>query len=390
VTVTNGTDTYVLTNEPHQGNITWAETADGLEWTWKIYGITPGTTYTVSESGENITGYDVTTTGTGSSQTIAPAQMTFSIAEIATTCSHNDWPVTNNTLFAASTTNKTGGKGTLIVTKNRLSLSERKAVEEILRPMLASSDANVWKMPVRYYSVEDNPTGFKINAGVVTYNVDDQEVILSDTDIWQHVASVNFTKTDPTSADFNVTNTYVKEEIDISLVKVDVNHLDDADPATLPGATFTVEKYSSLTPEEKDKDWGTDGKKTIADTEGDGKFSFEGLTIGYYKIIEDVFPAGYIKAGETPVIEVRAGETGGELEVHLLKKGEDNKYVDATGNKNDTVKITNKTVTIGNTPGAALPNTGGPGTSNFYLFGIMLTSLTGAGMLMKRRRRNAV
>ena len=37
----------------------------------------------------------------------------------------------------------------------------------------------------------------------------------------------------------------------------------------------------------------------------------------------------------------------------------------------------------------ALPNTGGPGTNMLYLLGIMLTGLAGAGLVMKRRRRNA-
>ena len=44
---------------------------------------------------------------------------------------------------------------------------------------------------------------------------------------------------------------------------------------------------------------------------------------------------------------------------------------------------------VGNTPGAALPSTGGPGTNMIYLFGIMLTGFAGFGFVMKRRRRNA-
>ena len=45
---------------------------------------------------------------------------------------------------------------------------------------------------------------------------------------------------------------------------------------------------------------------------------------------------------------------------------------------------------IANTPGAALPNTGGPGTTAFYLLGIMLTAFAGTVLMMRKRRRDAV
>jgi len=46
-------------------------------------------------------------------------------------------------------------------------------------------------------------------------------------------------------------------------------------------------------------------------------------------------------------------------------------------------------ISIKNEPGVELPATGGPGTTLFYLLGIMLTGLAGAGLVMKRLRRNA-
>lgn len=42
-----------------------------------------------------------------------------------------------------------------------------------------------------------------------------------------------------------------------------------------------------------------------------------------------------------------------------------------------------------NSAGVELPASGGPGTNLIYLFGIMLTGLAGAGLMMKRRKRNA-
>ena len=43
---------------------------------------------------------------------------------------------------------------------------------------------------------------------------------------------------------------------------------------------------------------------------------------------------------------------------------------------------------IANNAGYELPSTGGPGTTLLYLLGIMLTGLAGAGLMMKRLRRN--
>ena len=45
---------------------------------------------------------------------------------------------------------------------------------------------------------------------------------------------------------------------------------------------------------------------------------------------------------------------------------------------------------VKNTPGAALPNTGGPGTDLTYLLGIMLTGLAGTGLVIRRRRKQSV
>ena len=49
----------------------------------------------------------------------------------------------------------------------------------------------------------------------------------------------------------------------------------------------------------------------------------------------------------------------------------------------------NTTIAVKNTPGAALPHTGGSGTSQIYLFGILLTALSCAGFILFRRKRRA-
>ena len=208
VAISDGTTAYILTRDPQEENITYSASEDGLTRTWRVDHVITGAAYMISEFGEEIEGYTVTSSGLGDTQTVTAADITYTIGKHETTCSQQDWPVDDNTLFAASMTNKTGGKGSLIISKYRLSESERRAVEEILLPRLRAVDSNVWKMPVHYYSVEEHPDGFQINAGIVTYDPDAQQVTLSDTDIWQHVASVSFTKNEPGNGDFTILNDY--------------------------------------------------------------------------------------------------------------------------------------------------------------------------------------
>ena len=60
------------------------------------------------------------------------------------------------------------------------------------------------------------------------------------------------------------------------------------------------------------------------------------------------------------------------------------KNADDTTHGNEATDIAFK---VENTPGAALPNTGGPGTTLIYLLGIMCTGIAGVGLAMKRRRK---
>ena len=55
---------------------------------------------------------------------------------------------------------------------------------------------------------------------------------------------------------------------------------------------------------------------------------------------------------------------------------------------NDSAAVSENglSISVKNEAGAALPNTGGPGTNLIYLLGIMLTAIAGAGLVMRRRR----
>ena len=105
--------------------------------------------------------------------------------------------------------------------------------------------------------------------------------------------------------------------------------------------------------------------------------TFEKLPNGKYMIEETVTPAGYVKQEE---IKIYFTVSEGSILTYTNEAGETIERQNFV-----TYAQADKTFTVGNTPGAALPNTGGPGTRLFTILGSIL--ILGAGVLLWRRRR---
>ena len=158
----------------------------------------------------------------------------------------------------------------------------------------------------------------------------------------------------------------------------------------LKGAIFTIQQIdetSSMLPLiDRTLVTATTNGEITGETGTDGVATFTGLTAGYYIVKETKLPAGYVQTGPGSFyIKVENGE------VKLVERNETG-WIESRGNEKLVFTAASgsdsASVKVGNTPGVALPNTGGPGTNMLYLFGCMLTSLAGAGLVMKRRRRN--
>ena len=149
----------------------------------------------------------------------------------------------------------------------------------------------------------------------------------------------------------------------------------------LPGAQFTIVKYVTDEFQQRDGSWGDDGAKVAVLTEDgkDGKFTVEGLPIGFYEILETDHPTGYIRAEQNPRFKVVLDAESERLVIEALN---DDAIVRVHNNYKDTG---DNVFVYGNTPGAALPHTGGLGTKFFYLIGTVLTVLAGVGFLVKRK-----
>ena len=159
-----------------------------------------------------------------------------------------------------------------------------------------------------------------------------------------------------------ITNKQIETEINI--LKVDYES-----SKALTGAKFRLELYDDGYHQIL-KTW--DEVEVSAEEGKKGTLKFEGLAIGKYKLIETNSPDGYILMTEPPQFEV-------------VFDAEDNLSVVFTYTNLVTYDQASNVFTVKNTPGAALPNAGGPGTWLFTILGNIL--IIGAGALLWRRWR---
>ena len=98
------------------------------------------------------------------------------------------------------------------------------------------------------------------------------------------------------------------------------------------------------------------------------------MSNGAYKLTETDAPPGYVILENDIYFNVSDGA------VTLTDdKGDTKEY------SNVELLDENTTIAVKNTPGASLPNAGGPGTKLFYIFGTILTA--GCAILLIARRR---
>ena len=132
-------------------------------------------------------------------------------------------------------------------------------------------------------------------------------------------------------------------------------------------------------------------KMTSSESSDHGTLVFNNLPDGHYRIEESKSPDGYIKTENNDiyfdivdgiVTRYNSAYTGMERQVSEEISETSNvakiTYTKANGSHSAAF-------IVGNEPGAALPNTGGPGTRLFTILGSIL--ILGAGVLLWRRRR---
>ena len=160
-------------------------------------------------------------------------------------------------------------------------------------------------------------------------------------------------------------------------VDVQLKKVDDKDQL-LSGAIFTLTKQQGTA-------WGNiqeDIKPGDTESGTANPVDLGGLGVGKYRLTETKSPDGYIKL--TSHIDFEVYKDGTALAVKLAE-GTTGAKIEKSGTEDAPVY----TVIVENTPGEALPNTGGSGTLPYTLGGIALIMASALmyGFRMRRRER---
>lgn len=150
----------------------------------------------------------------------------------------------------------------------------------------------------------------------------------------------------------------------------------DQDQAPLTGAEFTLEKEIKGEPNtwETVKVLGTEGGLTT--------FSFEGLDDGNYRLTETKTPAGY-NTIDPITFTVTATHEDASLTLTNLSGNAQTGEITFTPVVNDG----SLSATVINNRGATLPETGGMGTTIFYVLGGMLVLSAGVLLVVRIRMK---
>ena len=155
--------------------------------------------------------------------------------------------------------------------------------------------------------------------------------------------------------------------------KVVVNKVDE-DKKPLAGAQFTLQKKQA------NGSWKDIGSATVS--ENQATFTFSGLDDGDYKLIETVTPDGYNDIADIEfTITAEHDILSDDPRLTSLSGDTTTGEITFTPNPSDGSLTTD----VENKSGAELPETGGMGTTIFYVLGAIL--VIGAGVLLIVRRR---
>ncbi len=174
--------------------------------------------------------------------------------------------------------------------------------------------------------------------------------------------------------------------------ELDVTKVDGADATKkLAGAEFVLQNanqaYAKLDENNKVESWVTSiDDATVLVSGADGLFKVIGLDDGTYTLTETKAPDGYNLLPNPITVKVEATTTNGHSYANKPADALTALKIDVAGTKADGDKTTGIVeTTVTNNIGATLPETGGIGTTLFYLFGGLMAA--GSALILVVRRR---
>ncbi|MDO5027448.1 MAG: Cna B-type domain-containing protein, partial [Tissierellia bacterium] len=204
ITVTSSGKRYLLNSKNRLNTST-----DDI-WRWKIANAALGR-YDVSESNAKIENYILTTRGLGVVE-VKPSSFELTDFIRNTENAPLDWPVgvsgNISTFFSASLTGKYG-KGTVVITKNTLSASDRERVKTLLNKI-----DNLFIEPYYFFSIDAQGSKFNVKGAKIEYFKDgypgtnESFIRMDRKDIWQHIILGKYNITEAENPEISIENLY--------------------------------------------------------------------------------------------------------------------------------------------------------------------------------------
>ena len=171
-----------------------------------------------------------------------------------------------------------------------------------------------------------------------------------------------------------------EDKVTVFTFTLDVDKV-DGENQPLAGAGFTLYKYDADT-----QSYVAVGSEVKGDELTD--FVWTGLDSGKYKLVETTPPAGYNKADDIEFTIEATYTTDGDTQsvTNLVVKDAEGELISGEGLTFTATPATGIVATdVVNTTGVELPETGGMGTTIFYIVGGIL--VVGAGVLLITKKR---
>lgn len=361
--------------------------ADGFTYTWKLDGY-PAGTYKVEESNADVQNYELTTTGVGESITVKEAGWRFAPNVNKVTISEDvAFTVSDNSVIMIALKNP---GDYLVWTKEALSLSQQKAVEEHINGR-GDEFKTEQVSEIHFYSGEDTLSA-GINYGGSQMIWADNRLNFSPSRQWKHVLAGTYTMTgeDDKQGDIQITNRYVLDEIPVDFQKFGTDYTTEQ-----LTAEFKLEKMITKTDPASGaiKITVPESGSAITEEISSEENEFGRLTAGVYCLTETEAPEGYslldvqiyFKVDSTGVKLLTVADNGIITEVNNESQQMFRLKVDGTSGTADakyTIQIKNKTL-------YDLPQSGGPGIYLYMLGGVALM-MAGTLLVYKKRKEEVL
>lgn len=201
------------------------DATDDIVYRWKIENVEEDR-YDINEYHAEIDGYDLKTSGNlGDSVSVTGKTFTAEIAERIDSCANLDLDVgvhgDYNFVFVVSENG--ANKKNVVISKEPLSLSERKAVETAVKKAGATFGSNPTTV---FYSIRENPkitidrTDIMYSGGQIHIGAECQ---------WNHALQLKYSVTEGNNPEVTITNSYTSNRADLTVTKTVTGNMADLD-----------------------------------------------------------------------------------------------------------------------------------------------------------------